>query len=375
MSKRRPYIYQDREWLEIANIQERQDVQPDDMPRSELDQPWRFGNDEDDTYPAYEDDLLPCPTCGPWCPPCPGVDPVPIPGPCDQGTGCDFLTLTSVPETIECGTTYNFTTIHVVSGCEPASFEDAFLSWSITAGDILDTTPPGMTWKAPECCDGQEVTVTVSSAAGDCSDVRTFKLECPACCSDEMAITGADTANPGTTWVGGIDPPCPGATCTVSNNSGCPMSCEVNSSGTTVSVGVGVKNCGSFTVTVTEDTSTPQKQEDNCPGESATTTVRINGNGGAWQNCGGGSFFLCNGPFCSCTFTAGDRRWRIWIGAGIFCGFCLTRSCVFPFPGGIHQWGPVPHCANECDTNGPCAGSSLWGLSLQTWINPDCECI
>lgn len=376
MSKRRPYIYQDREWLEIANIQERQDVQPDDMPRSELDQPWRFGNDDDDNYWTYEDDSLPCPTCGPWCPPCPtGPDPVPIPGPCDQGTGCDFLTLTSIPETIECGTTYNFTTIHVVSGCEPASFEDAFLAWSITAGDILDTTPPGMTWKAPECCDGQEVTVTVSSAAGDCSDTRTFKLECPACC-EEFVVTGADTVNPATTWVGGIDPPCPGATCTVTNNSGCPMTCEVNSAGTTVSVGVGLKNCGSFTVTVTEDTSTPQKIEDNCPGESAAKTVRINGNGGFWKTCWTSSFIFCNGPFCSCTFTDGEQRWSIAIGAGIFCGDTQNTACFEDWPlttGNIIFTKFIR--ASDCDTNGPCAGSSLFGSGLSYWVNPDCECI
>lgn len=381
MSKRRPYIYEDREWLEISRIEEKQDVQPDDLPQSELDQPYRFGNDDDDSYWSYETDLPPCPTCGTWCSICPPPpDPVPIPGPCDQGTGCDFLTITSVPETIECETTYQFTTIHVVSGCQPASFEDAFLSWSISAGTIINTTPPGMKWKADGVTDGQEVTVTVSSADGQCSDSRTFKIDCPACCSDEMVITGADTINPGTTWVGSIDPPCPGATCTVSNNSGCPMTCEVNSSGTTVSVPVGVKNCGSFTVTVTEDISTPQKQEDNCPGESATKSVRINGNGASWVTCGGGSFFLCNGPFCSCTFTSGQRRWIIFIGAGIFCGDNLTRTCYEnwpppPFPPGPVVWGPQNFKASDCDTNGPCAGGSLWGVSLQYWANPACECI
>lgn len=373
MSKRRPYIYEDREWLEIAQIQEKIDVQGDEVPQSELDQPYRFAEEEDDNYQPYEFDY----TIPPYPGPGPGPDPVPIPGPCNQGSGCDFLTLVDVPETVECDEEYFFRTIHVVSGCEPARYEDLFLAWSISAGDVLSITPVGMRWKAPSCCDGDEVTVTVSSADGSCSDTRTFKLDCVACC-EEFEIVGADTVNPGTVWGGSITPPCPGATCTVTNNSGCPMTCEVNSDGTSVTVPVGAKNCGSFTVTVTEDTSTPQKQEDNCPGESASKTVRINGNGGFWKLCGGGSFFLCNGPFCSCTYIAGEAMWRIWIGAGIFCGSQLTRTCYDNWPGpplGNVVYGPTTYFASTCDTNGPCAGSSLWGVSLWYWANPDCECI
>ncbi len=378
MSARRPYIYEDREWLEIAQIQEKQDVQSDEIPQSELDQPYRFGNDDDDNYQPYEFDLPNCPTCGPWVPPgWPPPDPVPIPGPCDQGTGCDFVTITSVPEEIECDTTYQFTTIHVVSGCEPASFEDAFLSWSITAGTIINTTPPGMKWKADGVSDGQEVTVCVSSADGSCSDCRTFKISCPVCCSDQMEIVGADTVNAGSTWAGSIDPPCPGATCSVSSNAGCPMTCSINPDGSTVSVPVGIKNCGSFTVTVTEDTSTPQKIEDMCPGESATKTVRINDNS-SWISCGSCSWFLCNGPFCSCEYFSGEERWRIWIGAGIFCGACCTAACYDNWqnrpPLGNIIWGPRTFCASTCDTNGPCAGSSMWGTSLWYWGNPNCEC-
>lgn len=373
MSKRRPYIYQDREWAEIANIQEKVDVQGDEIPLSELDRPYLYGNDEDDNYQPYEYDWpMPPPGIGPWPP-----DPVPIPGPCDAEDGCGFVTLVDVPETVECDSEYWFRTIHEVHGCESATFEDAFLVWSIDAGEILSTTPPGMRWKAPDCCDGQEVTVCVSSIDGSCSSCRTFKLDCAACC-EEFVVTGADTVNPGTVWAGGIDPPCPGAECTVSNNSGCPMTCEVNPDGTTVTVPVGIKNCGSFTVTVTEDTATPQKQEDNCPGESATKTVRINGNGAGWKLCGSGSFFLCNGPFCSCTYIAGEARWTIWIGAGIFCGSQLTRTCWDNWPDlprGNVIYGPTTYHASACAGVGCFIGSSLWGVSLWYWANPDCECI
>jgi hypothetical protein len=380
VSKRRPYIYQDREWAEIARIQEKVDVQGDEVPLSHLDRPYLYGNDEDDNYQPYETDWpYPPPGIGPW-----PTDPVPIPGPCDSEGGCGFVTLVSVPETVECEDSYHFNTIHVVHGCEPARFEDAFLVWSLHGPGTLTPTGVGATYQAPECCDGDEVTVCVSSIAGDCADCRTFHLECAACCSDEMVITGADTANPNSIWGGAIDPPCPGAECTVTNNSGCPMACEVNSDGSSVTVPVGAKNCGSFTVTVTEDTSTPQKQEDNCPGESATKTVRINGNGAWWKLCGGGSAFLCNGPFCGCTYEDGERRWRIWIGAGIFCTDQMTRACfdawnpTYPappsHPGNI-VWGPATFRADDCDTNGPCAGHQLFGVSLFYWANPDCECI
>lgn len=381
MSKRRPYVYEDREWPEIAGIEEKVDVQGDEIPLSEMDQPYLFGNDEDDTYPSYETDYPDYPR---W-PPGPDPDPVPIPGPCNAEDGCGFVNFVDFPEEIECEDEYWFRTVHSVYGCEPASFEDAFLIWYIAEGpgELIGGgagDPPvggvGVKYKAPENNDGATVVLCVSSIDGSCSICRDFKIKCAVCC-EQFEIVGADTVNAGTTWAGSITPPCPGATCTVSSNAGCPMTCEVNPDGTTVTVPVGIKNCGSFTVTVTEDTSTPQKQEDNCPGESASKTVRINDNS-SWIPCGGCSFFLCNGPFCSCTFIAGEIMYRIWIGAGIFCGPCCTTSCWDNWqnrpPLGNVIWGPRQFCANECDTNGPCAGSSMWGTSVSYWGNPNCEC-
>lgn len=373
MSKRRPYIYEDREWLEISQIPEKLDVQGDEVPLSEVDQPYLFADEEDDNYQPYEYDYkLP-----PWTPPgMPGPDPVPIPGPCNQETKCGFVALVDVPETVECEETYFFRTIHSVAGCEPASFEDAFLTWRLEGPGELVQQAVGAKYIAPANNDGAEVTVIVSSADGSCSDSRTFRIDCAVCCED-FEIVGADTVNANSTWIGSISPPCPGATCTVSSNAGCPMTCSVNVSGSTVSVPVGIKNCGSFTVTVTEDVSTPQKQEDNCQQKTASKTVRINDNS-SWILCGGSSFFLCNGPFCSCTYISGEQRWRIWIGAGIFCGPCLTTACWDNWanrpPLGNVIWGPRQFCAAECDTNGPCAGSSLWGVSTWYWGNPNCEC-
>lgn len=367
MSKRRPYIYQDREWAEIANIQEKVDVQGDEVPLSELDQPYLYGNDEDDNYQPYETDWPDPPPGGPY----PVPDPVPIPGPCDQEGGCGFVTLVSVPEFVECEDSYHFQTIHVVYGCEPAKFEDAFLVWSLHGPGTLTPTGVGAIYQAPSCCDGDEVTVCVSSIDGSCSDCRTFRLACAACC-ESMEIVGSDTANPGTVWSGAIDPPCPGATCTVVNNSGCPMTCEVNPDGSTVTVPVGSANCGGFTVTVTEDTSTPQKQEDNCPGESASKGVRILGNGGAWQNCGFANFIFCNGPFCGCSFIEDEFMWGIAEGGGIFCGTCFTQSCVYPFPGGTF-YGSKFLCATDCPPG--CAGGKLFGTSARIWIVPGCPCV
>lgn len=377
MSKRRPYVYEDREWPEIAGIEEKIDVQSDEVPQSEFDQPYLFGDDEDDTYQSYETDYPELPRY-----PFPDPDPVPIPGPCNAEDGCGFVTITNVPEEVECDTTHHFLSIHEVHGCEPASFEDAFLTWWIAEGPGEILAPDeggsvlGAVYKAPIAGDGDTVVICVSSIAGDCSDCRSFKISCPVCCSDEMEIVGADTANPGTIWAGAIDPPCPGATCSVSNNSGCPMTCSVNSDGTTVTVGVGAKNCGSFTVTVEEDTTLPGKED--CPGESASKTVRINGNGGRWVPCWDVDWFLCNGPFCSCTYTEGERRWSIKIGAGIFCGACDTATCYDNWesrpPLGNALWS-IYLCASTCDTNGPCAGRSLYGTALSYWANPDCECI
>ena len=260
MSARRPYVYQDREWLEISRIREKIDVQSDEIPLSEFDQPYRYNNLDDDTYPSYETDYpdLPWPGPGPW------PDPVPIPGPCDQEGGCNFVTIANVPETVECDDEYHFQSLHVVYGCEPATFEDAFLVWSIDAGEILNPGKTGlgtgMRWKATGVSDGQTVTVCVQSIDGSCSDCRSFKITCSVCCSVDMEIVGPDTANPSTVWGGAIVPPCPGATCTVSNNSGCPMTCSVNPDGSTVTVGVGAKNCGSFSVTVIEGHLSPRQR-------------------------------------------------------------------------------------------------------------------
>lgn len=374
MSKRRPYIYQDREWAEIANIQEKVDVQGDEVPLSEFDQPYLYGNDEDDNYQPYEFDYPDPPPGGPY----PVPDPVPIPGPCDQEGGCGFVTLVSVPETVQCEEEYWFRTIHVVHGCEPATFEDAFLVWSLHGVGTLTPAGVGAIYKAPENNDGATVVVCVSSIDGSCSDCRSFKIECAACC-EEMVLVGADTANPSSIYSAAIDPPCPGAECTVTNNSGCPMECEVNPDGSTVTTVVAPKNCGSFTITVTEDTSTPQKQEDNCPGESATKTVRILGNGGSWRLCGFSPTIFCNGPFCGCSFIEGDIMWGISEGAGIFCGTCRTQTCYFPydFPGplppGSEFKGSKFLCATDCPPG--CPGGKLHTTSANIWIVPECECI
>jgi len=384
VSRRRPYIYQDREWAEIAGIEEKVDVQGDEVPLSEFDQPYLFGNDEDDTYPSYETDYPDFPRY-----PFPDPDPVPIPGPCNAEDGCGFVNFVDFPDEIECEDEYWFRTVHSVHGCEPASFEDAFLVWWIAEGpgELIGGgagDPPvggvGVKYIAPENNDGATVVLCVSSIDGSCSICRDFKIKCAACC-EEFEIIGADTANPSSIWSGAITPPCPGAECTVTNNSGCPMECSVNPDGTTVTVGVGAKNCGSFTVTVTEDTSTPQKQEDNCPGESASKSVRINGNGGFWKTCWFSSAIFCNGPFCSCSWTEGERRWGVGVGAGIFCGpDAVTRSCFDNWnPGGPGHPGNILFSiridVRACDNNGPCAGSRRWGESIAYWVNPDCECI
>lgn len=123
----------------------------------------------------------------------------------------------------------------------------------------------------------------------------TENVEYPPDWCGEISISGPATVNPGTNWVGTIEPAAPDVTCSVSSNSGCTMPCSVNEAGSQVTAQIGPNNCGSFTVTITKAASGP------CPESSASTQVRINntGQGGEWILVGSCSHGYC-GP---CDFT------------------------------------------------------------------------
>jgi len=108
----------------------------------------------------------------------------------------------------------------------------------------------------------------------------------PDWCCDAFAVTADQaTVDPGATAKFTIGPPCPGATCTVTSNSGCAankLACSVSEDGSKALVVVGGTACGSFDVTVTQAATA------SCAQYSASTTVRINntGQGGAWVAVG-----------------------------------------------------------------------------------------
>jgi hypothetical protein len=134
------------------------------------------------------------------------------------------------------------------------------------------------------------VRAVVTDAVGQVYETEHQLINCSGCC-DVFTLSGSSTQNPGTTWEGTLDIPCPGATCEVSSNSGCAFGCSMSPDGSTVSVVVGANDCGSFTVTVTYN------QQD-CEGISASIVVRINntGQGGTWN-----LLYICNetgGWFC-----------------------------------------------------------------------------
>ncbi len=144
-------------------------------------------------------------------------------------------------------------------------------------------------------------------------------VNCQVCC-DPFTLTGDNTVNPAGDWEGTIDPPCPGATCTVQSNSGCDISCSVNGSGSKVTVSPGATDCGAFEVTVT-------KGVEDCATVSATKVVRINdtGQGGAWvPYC---NYNTSNCPTAGCPVEdAYSDEWKVTLKCGNLGADCDSRD-------------------------------------------------
>jgi len=99
------------------------------------------------------------------------------------------------------------------------------------------------------------------------------------CCCVQFAVSGSATATQGSSWVGQIEPPCPGSTCSVvagggGNNND--YGCSVDPAGTEVTVTIGGSACGTFAVTVTK------AAEGDCGAFNDTAIVRIS-DGGDWD--------------------------------------------------------------------------------------------
>lgn len=129
--------------------------------------------------------------------------------------------------------------------------------------------------------EGGIVEVLVMDGRGRTSNT-TWTLDGSCDCCESFTVTEDQTVvDPGGVATFTINPPCPGATCEVTSNSGCTLGCSVSPSGKSVVVVVGASDCGTFTVTVTSVGTTE------CPEESDTSGgVKINntGQGGAWEH-------------------------------------------------------------------------------------------
>lgn len=350
MTTWKPYIHEGKGYFEASKQKSFEDgSQGRNLPRSEFDKPYRG-----DSYQDYEwgwpGGWPPIDIEFPDWPWDPAISPG-EPGPCNAPDGCGFIMIIGAPSELECGKEYTFKTAHSVYGCDLPTWGDAFVGWTVSKGEILSMGVI-MRYRAPDCCTGEKVVITATGPYG-CEDSVEIPL---ACCCREFSVLGSNTVNPGGNWIGTIDPPCPGATCNVTSNSGCILTCGINPSGDSVTVSIGASDCGSFTVTVTEEVSegcTPQKQ--------ASKTVRINntGQGGAWveiESCTNTD--LCPvgcrsgvGGNESCTVEQYQYQWSynccytdLYAGAG-----CET-DC------------PAEHCnpSNECGTP-PCSYTSCGG--------------
>lgn len=237
---------------------------------------------------------------------------------------------------------------------------------AVTDAGVIVVTPPSTT---------TETSMLVCSSGGQGGVTCCLEVIVDCCCLD-FTLTGDDTVNPSATWTGTIDPACPGATCEVTSNSGCTLSCAVNEEGTQVTVTPGAEDCGSFTVTV-----------NGLCDESASFGVRINNVGqsaehrGTWQtvaSCTQGDFAadceLCRSSVvvnynCKPSGQYYKWAWSQWCcytnKAGLPCeSDCLDEECP------AKDCSP-PACCTTCTCTGSCICDSLVYLS---WTQTEWKC-
>lgn len=348
-SGKKPYLVHDyREMMQQKTQEEYYFHELASDPMSELYRPYLY---DDDVEPGMGWEYM-SPSDTPW----PGWDPPVVypPGGGDCQLACN-------PSMLDCKG--GCTKIACICG---GGILSASVKSDPTGGmiQIADASPSHVT----VCLNGDpgdlgeeypKAVISVSGIGGSV-DVEVALVDCLDCCED-FEITGAATVNPGATWTGTISPACPGATCEVSSNSGCSLSCSVNGAGSQVTVTPGASDCGSFTVTVSDGTG------DACSA-SASAVVRINntGQGGAWSivqsNLGGG----CQGANCtfgSYTYNHSPiTNEQYKYGLGINCQNDWTQKC-YGVEGCADDGTPPPGSSPEsCDDKGTnCSGSPCDG--------------
>ena len=183
-------------------------------------------------------------------------------------------------------------------------------------------------------------------------EVEVAILNCRCCC-ESISLTGASTVNPGNTWTGTITPACPGATCEVVSNSGCSLSCNVNASGSQVTVGTAGTDCGGFTVTVTDEGSAE------C---TATDSKFVRITGGSWQLDQSSGSLGMDGCQSSCVVGGGVTNYSTYcfIDEYKYGGFSVANPCEGTV---VTQCrGPVdctdPSGTDICNWGKTCAGGT-----------------
>ena len=237
---------------------------------SELQKPYMYDEDIPEDYIWWE-------WVWPDFPPIGDFDPIDT-DPCHISEDCTFARIIGTDK-IECGDCYTFTQLHVYIGCEMAPWWAAFGSWELidppTGVDMRFSGPVMATICVAD--DASDGTFTIKyNGPLNCVDEMDVRVEECGCCK-EFVVEGPTTINPGATWQGVVTPSCEDATCAVTSNSGCTISCEMNPNGSKVFAYPGASDCGSFKVTVSYT-------EGGCDSQEAYQWVRINntGQGGSW---------------------------------------------------------------------------------------------
>jgi hypothetical protein len=351
---KKPYIYEDLEWLEI--IRQKSWFDPTDnpgdiLPYSEFQKPY-MNEKGKHSYPEWE-----------WSwPPIGPIDyptfPDPVPNPCNFDEDCVWAGIIG-PESMECEECFTWSQAHLWIGCDVAPWWAAYGSWELEPGGTecyLLFSGPVM---ATVCCpDEASGTFTlIYSGPLSCSGSVDVEVTCgEVTCCEAISLTGAAGVNAGSTWTGTISPACPDAICSVESNSGCVFSCGVNSTGSEVYVYTSGSDCGAFTVTVYDNTSM------SCRSNSDSATVLING--GSWSYDQSSSDLGMAG----CT--------------GCGCGGGVTNYgtyCII----GWYKYGGFNALGNECEgtTVAQCMGQGSggctacggdWGTNICSWAHGGC---
>lgn len=356
MSKK-PYIYKGFEWLEIARKTDWNDPRhnPNDLsPYSEFQKPY-LSEKGDNDYPSWEWSWPPFS----WPPLDDITYPDPVENDCSVDEDCVWAGIMGRDD-MQCDECSPYTVAFLWLGCGIAPGWAALGSWTLaseTTGGGCHFLFENPTVIATVCCDSGAVgqfTVTYQGVL-DCVGSKTVLVGCGECCED-MELTGADTVTSGESWVGTISTPCPSLTCSVVSNSGCTIGCLLNEAGSQVTVATDAGDCGSFTVTVSQDIG------GDCPSVTSSKVVRLSE--GNWNSCNTltfGGTHVCYGN----AWTGGMYRATVDCGTGGW-GFINARDCDSNI---IHQFTYEEDCCDGC--GGCVALSHTRGYTSLIW---SCSC-